>query len=109
MILHVLFTFKREVVATSEETYKGIPRNKVIWDPRIDYEKCVACGKCVDFCHVAAFKFEEKNGEKRTVVNPNRSIVLCRGCEDVCPEDAITHPSEEETLKMIDELKEAKS
>jgi formate hydrogenlyase subunit 6/NADH:ubiquinone oxidoreductase subunit I len=46
-----------------------------------------------------------KTGIKRTVVNLNRCIVFCTGCEPVCPEDAITHPSEEETLKIIDELK----
>ena len=49
----------------SEETYEGIPRIKIPWDPKIDYEKCITCGKCVDFCHVGAFKFEEKNGEKK--------------------------------------------
>ncbi len=88
-----------------ETEYEGIPRNKIAWDPKIDYNKCITCGKCVDFCHMHAFKLEEKNGEKRTVVNPNTCVVFCRGCEDVCPVDAITHPSEEETQKIIDELK----
>lgn len=54
----------------SEETYEGIPRNKIPWDPKIDYEKCITCGKCVDFCHVGAFKFEEKNGEKKNRGEP---------------------------------------
>ena len=54
----------------SEETYEGIPRGKIPWDPKIDYEKCAACGKCIDFCHTSAFRLEEKDGEKRTVVNP---------------------------------------
>lgn len=48
----------------SEETYEGVPRSKIPWDPKIDYEKCVTCGKCVDFCHVSAFKFEEKDDKK---------------------------------------------
>jgi ferredoxin len=89
----------------SEETYEGVPREKILWDPKIDYEKCIACGKCVDFCHVGAFKFEGKDDKKRTVVNPNTCIVFCRGCEDICPVGAIAHPSEEETQKVIDELK----
>lgn len=93
----------------SEETYEGISRNKIPWDPKIDYENCIVCGKCVDFCPVGAFKFEEKEGKKRIVVCPNRCVVLCRGCEDICSEGAITHPSEKETQKVIDELKKAKS
>jgi NAD-dependent dihydropyrimidine dehydrogenase PreA subunit len=92
-------------MSMAEESYEGIPREKIPWNPKIDYEKCVTCGKCVDFCHVGAFKFEEKDGQKRTVVNPDRCIVFCRGCEDVCPAGAITHPAEEENQKIIDELK----
>lgn len=94
----------------SEETYEGVPRSKIPWGPIIDYEKCVTCGRCVDFCHVGAFEIQEKNGEKRTVAkNPSPCIVFCRGCEDVCPAGAITHPSEEETQKIIDKLKKDKA
>jgi formate hydrogenlyase subunit 6/NADH:ubiquinone oxidoreductase subunit I len=93
----------------AEETYEDIPRGKIPWDPKIDYEKCVTCGKCVDFCHTSTFGIKEKDGEKRTVVNPNRCVVFCRGCEDICPAGAITHPSEEETQKIIDKLKEDKT
>ncbi len=51
------------------------------------------------------FAFEEKEGKKRTVVkNPNSCVVLCRGCEDICPAGAIMHPSEEETRKIIRKL-----
>jgi formate hydrogenlyase subunit 6/NADH:ubiquinone oxidoreductase subunit I len=32
---------------------------------------------------------------------------LCRGCEDICPAGAITHPSEEETKQSIQKLQEA--
>ena len=92
-----------------EEEYEGIPRNKISWDPKIDYDKCITCGKCVDFCHMNAFKFEEKDGKKKTVVTPNSCVVFCRGCEDICPVGAITHPSEEETQKIIDKLHEEKT
>ena len=91
----------------AEKTFEGVPREKISWDPIIDYKKCTTCGACVDYCHVDALKFEEKDGKKRTVVNPNRCIVFCTGCEPVCPEGAISHPSEEETLKIIDELKKS--
>jgi NAD-dependent dihydropyrimidine dehydrogenase PreA subunit len=89
----------------SEETFEGIPRSKIPWNPKIDYEKCVSCGKCVDFCHMNAFKLEEKNGIRTTVVNPNLCVVFCRGCEDICPANAISHPTEEATKKIIKKLK----
>jgi len=92
-----------------EETYEGVPRDKIPWAPKIDYDKCITCGKCVDYCHNHVFDFENKDGEKKTVVkNPNACVVFCRGCEDICPVGAISHPSEEETQKIIDELKKAK-
>ncbi len=93
----------------SEESYEGIPRTKIPWDPKIDYKKCIACGKCVDFCHKRAFKLEEKNGFKRTVVNPNSCVVFCRGCEEICPAAAIAHPSEKKTKKIIAKLKKTAS
>jgi formate hydrogenlyase subunit 6/NADH:ubiquinone oxidoreductase subunit I len=88
----------------TENEYEGIPRNKIPWDPKIDYGKCTTCGKCVEFCHTSAFKFEEKEGKKRTAINPNACVVFCRGCEDICPVGAISHPSEEETQRLIDKL-----
>jgi NAD-dependent dihydropyrimidine dehydrogenase PreA subunit len=88
-----------------EETFHGIPRSKIPWYPTVDYEKCVSCGKCVDFCHTETFGFEEKNGKKKSVVkNLNSCVVFCRGCEDICPVGAITHPPEEETRKTIRQL-----
>jgi NAD-dependent dihydropyrimidine dehydrogenase PreA subunit len=57
---------------------------------------------------VKAFTSEEVEGNKRTVAkNPNACIVFCRGCEDICPTGAITHPSEEETRKIIIKLQKA--
>ena len=90
----------------SEEKYEGVPRSKIPWSPKINYEKCIRCGKCVDFCHMKTFGFEVKDDEKKTVVkNQNACVVMCRGCEDICPVGAITHPSKEETQKIIEKLK----
>ncbi len=91
------------------DSYKGIPRSKIPWDPKIDYSKCVACGKCAEFCHMKTFKLEEKDGKKKTTVAPNRCVVFCRGCEDICPADAITHPDQEETQKIIDHIKQTQT
>jgi NAD-dependent dihydropyrimidine dehydrogenase PreA subunit len=92
----------------SEETYEVIPRNKIVWHPIINYEKCTTCGKCVDFCHTQSFALETKGGKKKTVVkNVNACVVLCRDCEDICLAGAITHQSEEETKQSIAKLQEA--
>ena len=87
-----------------EEEYEGIPRNKIPWDPKIDYAKCTTCSKCVEFCHMQAFKTTTINGKKKITVNPSRCVVFCRGCEEICPQEAITHPDEEETQLIIDKL-----
>jgi NAD-dependent dihydropyrimidine dehydrogenase PreA subunit len=90
----------------SEETYEGIPRSKISWSPKIDYEKCISCGQCVDFCPTGVFETEEKEGKKVSVVkNPDSCVVFCRGCEDICSVGAIKHPPEDETQKMIEKLK----
>jgi len=91
----------------TEKDYQGIPRNKIPWDPKIDPGKCTTCGKCVEFCHMQAFKTETVAGKKKTTVTPNRCVVFCRGCEDICPAGAINHPDEEETKKKIDKIREA--
>lgn len=93
----------------SEETYEGIPRSKIPWYPMIDYEKCVSCGKCVDYCTLGVLEFEEKEGKKMSVVkNPNNCVVFCTGCEEICPASAITHPSKKETRKIVENMKKAK-
>ncbi len=90
----------------TEETWHGIPRNKIPWYPTIDYEKCVTCGKCVEFCHMKVFTTEETEGKKKTVVsNPYRCVVTCTGCDPVCPAGAIEHPSKREFVTKLRELR----
>jgi NAD-dependent dihydropyrimidine dehydrogenase PreA subunit len=90
----------------TEETYKGIPRSKIPWGPIIDYDKCIRCGKCVDYCTLGAYELVEEKGEKKPVVkNPNACVVFCTGCEEQCPAGAIRHPSEEETGLVIEKLR----
>jgi NAD-dependent dihydropyrimidine dehydrogenase PreA subunit len=94
----------------SEETYHGVHRSKIPWYPTIDYEKCISCGKCVDYCKLGAYEFEEKQGKKRPVVkNPSSCIVLCTGCEEICPAGAITHPSKRATREIIKKLRKAEA
>jgi len=97
---------QKEAFNLSEETWHGIPRSKIPWYPTIDYEKCVACGKCVDFCHMKVFATGEKEGKKRTIVqNPYGCVVTCTGCDSICPEGAIKHPSKREFQEKIRALR----
>ncbi len=89
-----------------ETEYEGVPRNKISWHPIIDYQKCVSCGKCVDFCHSNAFGVKEEKGKKRAIIRDiDACVVFCRGCEDICPAGAISHPSVEKTQESIDKFK----
>jgi NAD-dependent dihydropyrimidine dehydrogenase PreA subunit len=89
-----------------EDDWHGIPRKEIPWYPTIDYEKCISCGKCVEYCKLGAFEFEEKDGEKRsTVKNPNNCVVLCTGCDEICPAGAIKHQSKKETGEIIRNLR----
>ncbi|MGA2385621.1 MAG: ferredoxin family protein [Candidatus Bathyarchaeia archaeon] len=92
----------------SEETWHGIPRSKIPWYPTINYKKCVSCGKCVDYCKLGTYEFEEKNGKKQPIVkNPNNCVVLCTGCDSICPSGAIKHPSKKQTQEIIKGLRKS--
>jgi NAD-dependent dihydropyrimidine dehydrogenase PreA subunit len=87
----------------SQETFEGIPRNEIIWNPTIDYQKCTTCKKCVEFCKRGVFAYQE-NPKKAIVKNPTSCKVYCKNCQKQCPNAAITHPSEEETKKYIEQI-----
>jgi NAD-dependent dihydropyrimidine dehydrogenase PreA subunit len=90
----------------SQQPWHGIPREKIPWHPTINYEKCVNCGKCVEYCTLGTYEFEMVDGKKRVVVkNPNNCVVLCSGCDEVCPAKAISHPSKKQTREAIKELR----
>jgi NAD-dependent dihydropyrimidine dehydrogenase PreA subunit len=89
-----------EETIISQETFEGIPRSQIQWNPTINYEKCTTCGKCVDFCKRGVFAYQE-NPKKAIVKNPSSCKVYCKNCQKQCPNNAITHPSEEQTAAQI--------
>ncbi len=94
----------------SQEIWHGIPREKILWNPTIDYEKCISCGKCVEYCTLGTYAFEEEKGTKKPIVkNPNNCVVLCSGCDSICPTGAISHPSKKQTRERIKELRKTYS
>ena len=92
----------------AEESWHGIPRNQIPWHPTIDHQKCILCGKCVDFCHTQVFSTQENEEGKSTIVkNPNNCVVTCTGCDSICPAGAISHPSKKEFFKNIREIRKS--
>jgi NAD-dependent dihydropyrimidine dehydrogenase PreA subunit len=92
-------------IEVSEEKWHGIPRSKIPWFPSIDYEKCLRCGKCVEYCKLGTYEFEEKENKRPLVKNPNNCVVMCSGCDSICPVGAITHPSKKEFQNKLTELR----
>jgi NAD-dependent dihydropyrimidine dehydrogenase PreA subunit len=90
----------------AEESWHCIPRDKIPWFPTIDYQKCVNCGKCEDYCKLGVYEIEEHEGKKRSVVkHPNNCVVLCTGCDGICPAGAIRHQTKGETQQRIKALR----
>ena len=89
-----------------EETFRGIPRDMIPWYPTVDYSKCARCGKCVDYCKLGVYRHEDTDDEKRPrVIKPNNCVVLCEGCQEICPSGAITHPSRKDTVDLIRKIR----
>ncbi len=90
----------------SEETWHGIPRDKIPWFPTIEFQKCISCGKCEDYCKLGVYEIEEHEGKKQSVVkHPNNCVVLCTGCDGICPVGAIKHQEKTDTQQKIKELR----
>lgn len=83
----------------SESTFMGVPREKIDWSPRIDYDKCNDCMECVEFCPHNVFEISED--KKLLVKNPENCVVFCRACSKTCGPDAIDFPNKNETTARI--------
>jgi len=77
-----------------DKEYLGIPRQDIPWYPSIDNKDCDACGTCVEYCKLGTFSFTPRE-DKVTVSSPFNCVVGCNGCQDKCPNSAISFPSTE--------------
>jgi len=58
------------------------------WYPVINYENCTECGVCTNTCTHGVY---QKDSEKPKVMYPEECVNQCRGCQALCPAEAITY------------------
>jgi NAD-dependent dihydropyrimidine dehydrogenase PreA subunit len=88
----------------SDDTFMGVPREKIPWYPTIDYSKCDFCMECDKFCPHQVY--ERREGEVRLVVShPEHCVVFCRACAKTCGPDALSFPGKPETIELIKRLR----
>lgn len=75
----------------------GYPREKIKWHPTVDRDKCVKCGICMN-CGKGVFDWSDEVGA--VVARPNKCVVGCTTCANLCLGDAITFPDIEEVKKI---------
>jgi MinD superfamily P-loop ATPase len=92
----------------SEATFMGVPRSKIDWCPRIDYDKCDdECMECVNFFFFVVFEVRENEMPKLIVKNPENCVVFCRACANTCGLDALDFPEKSETTAHIKQVRKA--
>jgi len=83
--------------------YMNIPREQIPWYPTVDADKCVNCGECLEFCSNGVYE----KGEKTVLVaEPFNCVVGCNRCSRVCPNEALSFPTQEQLKDMLQRLRE---
>jgi CDP-4-dehydro-6-deoxyglucose reductase len=72
--------------------WHGVPREQIVWNPRVDDEVCIGCGTCVTGCSRLVYRFDFER-KKAVVVDPLNCMVGCTTCANTCPTHAIEFPS----------------
>jgi NAD-dependent dihydropyrimidine dehydrogenase PreA subunit len=55
----------------------------------IDWDKCQACGDCVDTCPSEVLVMGKQNGKEVADVAKAEDCIGCEACVGICPEEAI--------------------
>lgn len=68
------------------------------WYPVINYESCIECGACINKCKNGVY---EQNSTKPKITNPEGCIDGCRGCQTLCPTEAIEYVGDTGEQKVV--------
>jgi MinD superfamily P-loop ATPase len=77
---------------TPKSTWRGLPRETIVWHPTVIAESCNGCGLCVTTCGKNVFSFDYEVN-KPVVAAPQACMVGCTTCAVLCPQDALEFPS----------------
>lgn len=58
------------------------------WYPVINHDNCIECGICTNTCTHGVF---QEDCEKPVVKYPEECVNQCRGCQALCPAEAIQY------------------
>ncbi len=72
-----------------EASVSVVPESTNAWYPCVDYDLCINCLKCMDFC---VFGVYAKVEGKLKVVAPENCKDNCPACARVCPKSAVIFP-----------------
>lgn len=76
----------------TNDTWHGVPRQEIHWNPRVIAERCIGCGMCVTSCGKGVYGFDYE-AKQAVVVRPQMCMVGCTTCATLCTRDAIEFPS----------------
>jgi len=72
------------------KTWRGIPREQVLWFPMLDQVLCDGCDKCLDFYGNGVYA--KRDSGTVHVAQPFDCVVGCDACARLCRHGAITFP-----------------
>ena len=78
----------------------SVPRDKIPWFPKIDFDACIGDQECVNFCKNDVFVWDELKN-RPDVIRPLNCVVGCDACSQICPAEAISFPSKEELRRTM--------
>ncbi len=83
----------------------GLPRELIPWGPAIDPGRCHGSGECVRFCPNNVYEFDEPKSQA-LVARFHQCTVMCNNCVAICPNGAISFPSQDEFLDRVQRMRQ---
>ncbi len=88
----------------SKQSWHGMPRTEIPWNPTVIADKCIGCELCYVTCGREVFEYNAKQ-RKAKVDLPYNCMVGCSTCAMVCPTQAIEFPGRDLIWKVEREHK----